>query len=92
MLHIVGIECQPVYAVVMLSGSPWEHFSIRRSTGGVPSARRATTRTGELTGDEVFAVGTRISTHARELGPDLIDQVLLLLSFGDRESSLENVV
>jgi len=40
----------------------------------------------------MFAVGTRISTHARELGPDLIDQELLLLSFSDGESSLQDVV
>ena len=40
----------------------------------------------------MFAVGTRIPTHARELGPDLIDQVLLLFPFGDGEGSLQNVI
>jgi len=40
----------------------------------------------------MFAVGTRISTHARELGPNLIDQELLLLSFSDGESSLQNII
>jgi hypothetical protein len=46
----------------------------------------------KLTGDEMFAVGTRISAHVRELGPNLTDQELLLLSFGDGESSLQNVI
>lgn len=46
----------------------------------------------ELTGDEMFAVGARISAHARELGPDLIDQELPLLSFSDGEGSLENII
>jgi len=36
----------------------------------------------------MFAVGTRISTHACELGSDLIDQEFLLLPFSDGESSL----
>jgi len=49
-------------------------------------------RGNELTGDEMFAVGTRIPAHARELGPDLIDQQLLLLPFSDGESSLQNVI
>jgi hypothetical protein len=40
----------------------------------------------------VFAVGTRISAHARELGPDLIDQELLLLRFSDGESALQNII
>jgi len=40
----------------------------------------------------MFAVGTRIPTHACELGPDLIDQQLLLLPFSDGESSLQNVI
>jgi len=40
----------------------------------------------------MFAIGTRIPTHARELGPDLIDQQLLLLPFSDGESSLQNVI
>ena len=45
-----------------------------------------------LTGDEMFTVGTRVSTHARELRPDLIDQELLLFSIGNRECPLQNVV
>jgi hypothetical protein len=40
----------------------------------------------------MFAVCTGISAHARELGLDLADQELPLLSFGDGESSLQNVV
>jgi len=43
-------------------------------------------------GDEVFAVGARISTHACELGPNLIDQELLLLRLGNGESSLQNII
>lgn len=46
----------------------------------------------KLTGDEMFAVGTGISAHVRELRPDLIDQELLLLSFSDGKSTLQNVV
>jgi len=40
----------------------------------------------------MFAVGTGISPHVRELGPDLVDQELLLLSFSDGKGSLQNVV
>jgi len=40
----------------------------------------------------MFAVSTRISAHARELGPNLIDQELLLFSFSDGESSLQNII
>lgn len=47
---------------------------------------------GRLTGDEVFAVGTRIPAHARELRPDLTDQELPLLSFSDGEGSLQNII
>ena len=46
----------------------------------------------KLTGDEMFAVSTRVSTHARELRSDLTDQELLLLSFSNGESSLQHVV
>ena len=45
-------------------------------------------REAQLTGDEMFAVGTGIPAHARELGPDLTDQLLPLLSFSHGESSL----
>ena len=46
----------------------------------------------KLTGDEMFAVGTGISAHVRELWPDLIDQELLLFSFGDGKGSLQNII
>ena len=40
----------------------------------------------------MFAVGTGISAHARELGLDLIDQELSLVSFSHGESSLQNII
>lgn len=40
----------------------------------------------------MFAVGTGISAHARELGSDLIDQELLLLSLSNGEGPLQNVI
>ena len=40
----------------------------------------------------MFAVGTGISAHARELGPDLSDQELPLLSFSDGECSLKDII
>ena len=46
----------------------------------------------KLTGDEMFTVGTGISAHVRELWPDLIDQELLLFSFGDGKGSLQNII
>lgn len=43
-------------------------------------------------GDKVLAIGTGISAHASKLGSNLGNQEFSLLSFSNRESSLENII
>lgn len=46
----------------------------------------------ELTGRKVFAVGTRISTHACELRLDLVNESFLLLALRNCQGTLQHVV